>query len=559
MSIPKNLSELYSGTDLAILFKGNFINFGYWETVPSTISIPDVIEANKQLYHQVFKRLNPKKQDTVLELGSGHGGGCALFSNSYVVQSIIGMDYLKSHVDHSLKTHASLVEEKKVQFLQGAAESIPLLDESISKLYTVEAFQHFNASHAIPELKRILCQGGTLVISTFFAKDSFCFEKLLNLLPKPAILSDSCNGEFASLPNILHLLKNNSFINIKIENISQHVWQGYDTWLPKNKKYFTMPYKKDKKRIAEHRAFILRMQEREKRSPAKNVKIILMPMPNNLQNPPYPTLFHIRGTGFNASARYYSYITCSHIAEKSGCQVIDLDHHLAPEHPFPRPFSDVYDAYKFIIFHATFIQIDVSKIAISGYSSGGNLAALMTMQAKKEKLPVALLILISPILDLSRSLKKYVKFENKDNFPDSLVDWFIELYLQNKFHLHLTPEISPFWAHCLISLPPTYFLFGEHDRLRSDSEMFYDKLNQFGFWVHKSIFKKENHSVFWRNMAVIEVISTQLKMGFNLMEIPRPKFRTFLTNDCILKSNFFVENNNKFLALEEKRQHTLQR
>src|ERR1700685_1414116 len=119
-----------------------------------------------------------------------------------------------------------------------------------------------------------------------------------------------------------------------------------------------MPYKNNKKKLIEHRAFILRMKEREKRSPSKNVKIILMPMsllikkandlfiiiyrPNNLQKPPYPTLFHIRGTGFNAAARYYAYITCSHIAEKSGCQVIDLDHHLAPEYPFPRPFNDVY-------------------------------------------------------------------------------------------------------------------------------------------------------------------------------------------------------------------------
>lgn len=231
---PKNLTELYSGADLATLFKGNFINFGYWETVPHIISTPDVIEANKQLYQQVFKRLNPQEQDTVLELGSGHGGGCVLFSNSYVVQSILGMDYLKEHIDHSINTHSSFVEEKKIQFLQAAAESIPLPDGSISKIYTVEAFQHFNASSAIPELKRILCPGGTLVISTFFAKNSICFEELLNLLPKPAIVADSCNGEFASLPDILYLLKNNSFINIKLENIGQYVWQGYDVWVRQN-------------------------------------------------------------------------------------------------------------------------------------------------------------------------------------------------------------------------------------------------------------------------------------------------------------------------------------
>lgn len=234
MLFPKNLSDLYSGTDLATLFKGNFINFGYWENVPITISTLDVIEANKQLYHQVFKRLNPKERDTVLELGSGHGGGCVLFSNSYAGQSILGMDYLKGHIDHSINTHSSLVEAKKIQFLQGAAESIPLPNESISKIYTVEAFQHFNASNAIPELKRILCPGGTLVISTFFAKNSLCFEDLLNLLPKPAILADSCNGEFASLPDILYLLKNNSFINIKLENIGQYVWQGYDVWVRQN-------------------------------------------------------------------------------------------------------------------------------------------------------------------------------------------------------------------------------------------------------------------------------------------------------------------------------------
>lgn len=234
MLSPKNLSDLYSGTDLATLFKGNFINFGYWENVPITISTLDVIEANKQLYHQVFKRLNPKERDTVLELGSGHGGGCVLFSNSYAVQSILGMDYLKRHIDHSINTHSSLVEAKKIQFLQAAAESIPLPNESISKIYTVEAFQHFNASNAIPELKRILCPGGTLVISTFFAKNSLCFEDLLNLLPKPAILADSCNGEFASLPDILYLLKSNSFINIKLENIGQYVWQGYDVWVRQN-------------------------------------------------------------------------------------------------------------------------------------------------------------------------------------------------------------------------------------------------------------------------------------------------------------------------------------
>ncbi|TLY48351.1 MAG: methyltransferase domain-containing protein [Gammaproteobacteria bacterium] len=234
MLFPKNLSELYSGADLATLFKGNFINFGYWETVPNVISSSDVIQANQQLYHQVFKRLNLQKQDTVLELGSGHGGGCVLLSNAYEIRSLVGIDYQKEHVDHSIKSYLSLVEDKKLKFIQGAAESIPLPNESINKIYTIEAFQHFNALNTIPELKRTLCPEGTLVISTFFTKNSIDFQELLKLLPKPAILADSCNGEYACLTDILQLLENNSFFNIEIENISPYIWEGYDVWVRQN-------------------------------------------------------------------------------------------------------------------------------------------------------------------------------------------------------------------------------------------------------------------------------------------------------------------------------------
>lgn len=308
-----------------------------------------------------------------------------------------------------------------------------------------------------------------------------------------------------------------------------------------------MPDKNDKKRLSEHRDFILHIQKKEKRLPAKDVNITVMPMsflikdahdlflviyrPHHLQNPPYPTLLHIRGTGFNTSARYYAYITCSHIAAHSGCQVIDLDHHLAPEYPYPRPFNDVYAAYKSVILHANFMQIDINKIAISGYSSGGNLAALVSIQAKNDNLPIAFQILISPILDLSRSLKKYLEFENKDSFPSSLMDWFITLYLQNNSNLFYAPQISPFWSNCLTGLPPTYFLFGEYDRFRSDSEVFYDKLNQLGLWACKYSFKEENHSAFWRNKQVVEVVSTQLKMGFNLTKIPRLPFSATSNED----------------------------
>ncbi|WP_218814007.1 alpha/beta hydrolase [Rickettsiella endosymbiont of Dermanyssus gallinae] len=288
--------------------------------------------------------------------------------------------------------------------------------------------------------------------------------------------------------------------------------------------------------ISEHRKFILSLQQKEKRTAAKNVTIspLFFPLksdniltafiyrPSRLAiNRLYPTVLHIRGTGYSAEARYYAYITCSHLAEKSSCQVIDLDHRLAPEYPCPIGFNDVYASIKSIIKNSEQLKIDPEKIAISGYSSGGNFAALAAIQAKKDKLPISLQLLISPITDLSRSLKKYSHFENKDSFPSSLAQWFITLYLQQGTCNPKSPIISPYRSNDLTNLPPTYFLCGEFDRFRSDSEGYRNKLVKANVWTHISIFEKENHSFFWHNLRVIETMATQLGMSFNLFPIPR--------------------------------------
>mgnify|MGYP001603764204 FL=1 len=129
-------------------------------------------------------------------------------------------------------------------------------------------------------------------------------------------------------------------------------------------------------------------------------------------------------------------------------------------------------------------------------------------------------LLISPITDLSRKLKKFSHFEDKDSFPESLAQWFITLYLQGACNPR-NPTISPYWSNNLSDLPPTYFLFGEFDRFRSDSEGYRNKLVKASVWTHTSIFKREKHSFFWHNIRAIETMATQLRMRFNLFAIPR--------------------------------------
>ena len=55
--------------------------------------------------------------------------------------------------------------------------------------------------------------------------------------------------------------------------------------------------------------------------------------------------------------------------------VVNVDYRLAPEHPFPHPHNDCYEAIQWTIDHAAEYRIDRMRVGLWGCSAGGNLAA----------------------------------------------------------------------------------------------------------------------------------------------------------------------------------------
>lgn len=234
VAFPDNLQELYSGEDLGALFYGNFINFGYWDSaLKKNLETEDYINAAECLYKEVFKYLDPKPSDKILEVGSGCGAGCALLKKIYPAISIVGIDYFKKHVEIAIKQYVDAANPQQILYVQGKAENIPFPDLSFNKLYTVDAFQHFKPKEAIIEFSRTLNKGGKLVIAGHFAKSEDRGEELLSLLPKPVVIPDSgCNKPY-DLNYLLGILKHYCFINIKFYAIGERVWHGYDAWVKK--------------------------------------------------------------------------------------------------------------------------------------------------------------------------------------------------------------------------------------------------------------------------------------------------------------------------------------
>lgn len=230
-----------------------------------------------------------------------------------------------------------------------------------------------------------------------------------------------------------------------------------------------------------------------------------------------PTVFYIPGTAFVATETAFTRVICSHLAKMAKCRVVVVNHRLAPENQSPIGFMDSYDVIKFFVFGQQQNHIiDRGKIAIVGYSSGGNFAALISAKAKKDGVVLRKQILVSPIVDLSRSLKGFDEYEQKDtDISQEFVNWFIDLYLSEKAHPK-SPSISPFWLpkNELKEYPPTDILMAEYDRFRNDAEFFYFKLKEYGIPVDKHVAAGEKHSYLWYKLEVTEKISERLRISF---------------------------------------------
>ena len=98
----------------------------------------------------------------------------------------------------------------------------------------------------------------------------------------------------------------------------------------------------------------------------------------------YPVVINFHGGGFTLGNSHDDARWCGTVVDECNAVVVSVDYRLAPEHPFPTAVEDGVDSVIYIHQHAEELGIDQNKIALSGFSSGGNMCFTVPLRLYDE-------------------------------------------------------------------------------------------------------------------------------------------------------------------------------
>lgn len=198
---------------------------------------------------------------------------------------------------------------------------------------------------------------------------------------------------------------------------------------------------------------------------------------------PLPVVVNFHGGGWVSGDLNHSQWWASGMAAEAGVLVISVDYRLAPEHSFPAPLNDCYDATAWIADHAAELGADPRRLAVMGDSAGGNLAAAVAVMARDRGTPdIALQVLLYPSVDLVH------RFPSVDENAEApiLGRRDVENNARNYFHNSTADMADPYASPLRAKhegLPPALIQTAQYDPLRDEGAAYGDALREAGVEV----------------------------------------------------------------------------
>jgi acetyl esterase len=190
---------------------------------------------------------------------------------------------------------------------------------------------------------------------------------------------------------------------------------------------------------------------------------------------PSPALLYFHGGGWvTGNLDTHDGISRA-FARRTPCVVIAVDYRVAPENPYPAAVDDAWTATAWAAANAVELGLDPDRIAVSGDSAGGTLAAVVARRARDAGLPLVAQLLIYPVTDHRFDSPSYSLFESGYGLTRDGMRWYWDNYLGDREDGD-DPDISPARAAYLGGLAPAIVVTAEFDVLRDEGESYAEQL-----------------------------------------------------------------------------------
>ncbi|HEY0107209.1 MAG TPA: alpha/beta hydrolase [Rhizomicrobium sp.] len=190
-----------------------------------------------------------------------------------------------------------------------------------------------------------------------------------------------------------------------------------------------------------------------------------------------PAIVYLHGGGWTVGTFEIYEPLCRQLANATGSVVIYVRYRLAPEHPFPAAFEDTRKALAWVHANHRWLGVDPTRIGIAGDSSGGNLAASVSLAERNDRSPYRprFQILLYPCLDMRACMPSHKTFAEGYLLTADLYRWYRQNYV-GSYPKHQHWRLSPLYAHELADLPPAVVLYAGFDPLRDEAAAYVRRL-----------------------------------------------------------------------------------
>ena len=143
-----------------------FMNYGFFDESIECLQLEDSDEPNRNLlglYHQLTEGILFEGK-TVLEVGSGRGGGASYIARYFKPGIVMGMDRSKNAISLCRKIHSN----SSLEFIQGDAEYLPFENNKFDIIFNVESSHCYGSMKLfLSEVHRALKPGGFFLYTDF--------------------------------------------------------------------------------------------------------------------------------------------------------------------------------------------------------------------------------------------------------------------------------------------------------------------------------------------------------------------------------------------------------